>query len=189
MSINKSITVKVLMVVFMELVLSFILIKENLFLICKINLDTTLISMIIGLGILFINYEINRLFKIKIIYKINNLEKFKSKCNMFCWLLYLFTSCCIEEIIFRFYLIKWLLIILNPFIACIVSSFLFSLIHFNRFQIIQLSFMGFVLSLLYLNTNSIIYPIIAHFVNNASIYILLKYKKQQLKNHEEMYYN
>jgi len=161
------------------LVLSFCLIrKEVLFL--NINFFLVVISFIIGLSLLLINRKINIIINRKKDrpnnqYK-NLFDNISMHCNIYCWILYIFSLSCFEEIIFRFYLINWLIQWVTPLIACLVSSIVFSLAHLRRLQIIQLTLMGFCFSILYLKTDNIIYPIIAHFTNNFIIYLLLRKK-------------
>ena len=80
-----------------------------------------------------------------------------------------------EEILFRGTVFAWLYE-LHPYVAHLVSSFIFGFIHvmnfvlsgqFNEmFQIFSYMFMGFVLSQLYEKKNNIYVPILTHMMNN-----------------------
>lgn len=55
----------------------------------------------------------------------------------------------------------------HPWLAILVSSLLFGLVHFNPAQVPFATAMGLVLSLLYLRTGSLLLPLLVHVVNNS----------------------
>ena len=73
-----------------------------------------------------------------------------------------------EEVFFRGalqnLLVRWWK---NPFIAILVTSLVFSLIHMSVYLFLSRAILGFVLGLLYHKTKNIWVNIIAHFLNNA----------------------
>ena len=88
-----------------------------------------------------------------------------------------------EEIFFRGTLFAWLYE-LHPYVAHLVSSFVFGFVHVmnsvlsgqlsEMFQIFSYMFMGFVLSQLYEKRNNIYVPILTHMMNNlVSLLIVL----------------
>ncbi len=71
-----------------------------------------------------------------------------------------------EELIFRGILVNALKQKSEIF-AIILSSVMFSIFHFSPAQLLYPIFFGMILSILYLRTKNIIFPIILHFINNA----------------------
>ena len=73
-----------------------------------------------------------------------------------------------EEVFFRGalqnLLIRWWK---NPFIAILVASLVFSLIHMSVYLFLSRAILGFVLGLLYYKSKNIWVNIIAHFLNNS----------------------
>ncbi len=55
----------------------------------------------------------------------------------------------------------------NPLMAVIVTSLVFSLIHFSIYLFLSRAVLGFVLGLMYVKTRNLWVNIIAHFLNNA----------------------
>jgi hypothetical protein len=87
-----------------------------------------------------------------------------------------------EELFFRGALQSILEIWWNkPIWAIIVSSLIFSLIHFSINLFLSRAFLGFALGLMFYKTRNIWINIIAHFLNNAiaifQLYVLSKSKK------------
>lgn len=88
----------------------------------------------------------------------------------------------VEEVMFRGSMQKiferWFK---DPIIAIIVSSFIFSAIHFSWYGFIPRMTLGIVLGLIFYATQNIWYSIIAHFFNNALTVtiIYLQYKEQK----------
>lgn len=58
-------------------------------------------------------------------------------------------------------------------IACVVSSILFGVMHFEPQSVLNAFMIGLLLGYLYIRTNSIFAPIIIHFINNVIAYLFL----------------
>ncbi|MFI3289856.1 MAG: CPBP family intramembrane glutamic endopeptidase [Rikenellaceae bacterium] len=58
-------------------------------------------------------------------------------------------------------------------IACVVSSLMFGVMHFEPQSILNAFMIGLLLGYLYIRTNSIFAPIIIHFLNNVMAYLYL----------------
>jgi len=71
-----------------------------------------------------------------------------------------------EELLFRGVIVNALKCKGNIF-AIILSSIMFSIFHFSPSQLIYPVCFGLILSIVYLRTNNIIFPILLHFINNA----------------------
>ncbi len=71
-----------------------------------------------------------------------------------------------EELIFRGVIVNGLKSKGTTF-AIILSSIMFSMFHFSASQLIYPFCFGLILSIVYLRTQNIIFPIILHFTNNA----------------------
>lgn len=73
-----------------------------------------------------------------------------------------------EEIIIRFGLYEKLNKKMNAFLAIIITSIIFALIHwYNIYGFLFLLIVSFVWNYAYYKTNNLIYPIILHFVHNV----------------------
>lgn len=74
----------------------------------------------------------------------------------------------VEEFVFRCVLFK-LLANLNIFFTLVISSALWAILHFtdNAIVPIMLFFLGWILGVLRIQTNSMFYPFILHALNNA----------------------
>jgi len=57
----------------------------------------------------------------------------------------------------------------NPFLAILVTSFIFSLIHMSIYLFLSRMLLGFVLGLMYHQTKNIWVNIVAHFINNGIV--------------------
>jgi membrane protease YdiL (CAAX protease family) len=69
----------------------------------------------------------------------------------------------------------------NPLMAIIVTSLIFSLIHFSVYLFLSRAVLGFVLGFMYFKTKNIWVNIIAHFLNNAIAVSQLFYLSNQNK--------
>ena len=85
-----------------------------------------------------------------------------------------------EEVFFRGalqnLLVKWLK---QPFVAILISSIIFSIIHFSVYLFLTRLILGFVLGLMFQKTKNIWVNIIAHFLNNAIAVTQLFYLSRQ----------
>ena len=71
-----------------------------------------------------------------------------------------------EEMIFRGVLVNALKHKGKVF-AVVISSIMFSIFHFSPTQLIYPVCFGLILSIVYLRTNNILFPMLLHFINNA----------------------
>lgn len=71
-----------------------------------------------------------------------------------------------EELVFRG-LLTTALKQKGKIFAVILSSIMFSIFHFSPSQLLYPIMFGLILSVVYLKTNNIIFPILLHFINNA----------------------
>ncbi|PGZ95337.1 CPBP family intramembrane metalloprotease [Bacillus pseudomycoides] len=78
----------------------------------------------------------------------------------------------LEEIVFRKILFGTLYKRYNFFIAALVSSLIFALIHFDPTHLLVYISMGLVFSFLYVKTKRIIVPIMAHVLMNTNVLLI-----------------
>lgn len=69
----------------------------------------------------------------------------------------------------------------SPWMAIIVTSLLFSLIHFSVYLFLSRALLGLVLGLMYFKTKNIWVNVLAHFINNAIAVSQLFYLSQKSK--------
>jgi len=83
-----------------------------------------------------------------------------------------------EELFFRYILQNLLKDISGRIhLSVFLSSLIFALIHLNIINFVAIFLLGLCLGYIYEYTKNIIYPIIAHFVNNGSLVILMYQNK------------
>lgn len=86
-----------------------------------------------------------------------------------------------EEIFFRGYVQKSFEFKQKPFIAILITSLFFGLYHFNPYGLIPLIIIGMYLGFSAYKSNSIVVPIILHFVNNfVSIIAFFLFGEEEL---------
>lgn len=73
----------------------------------------------------------------------------------------------------------------NPWLAIILISIFFSLVHFSYYGFLPRMFLGIVLGLIFFYTGSLWLCIIAHFFNNAMAVTMLYWYAQQGKSFKE----
>ncbi|UTR05696.1 CPBP family intramembrane metalloprotease [Alkalihalobacillus sp. LMS6] len=78
----------------------------------------------------------------------------------------------IEELVFRKAIFGWLYVRTNFWIAGLISSVIFAVIHFDFQHILIYGAMGFAFAFLYVKTKRIIVPIIAHIALNSFVVIV-----------------
>lgn len=76
----------------------------------------------------------------------------------------------VEELLMRGYLFPGLSAVYGVFVALLLSSALFALLHFNMVQTISAFLAGLVLGLLYLQTGSVLCCILTHSLYNFASY-------------------
>ncbi|WP_108672166.1 CPBP family intramembrane glutamic endopeptidase [Peribacillus acanthi] len=84
----------------------------------------------------------------------------------------------LEEIVFRKIIFGALYKKMNFFFAALLSSVIFGFAHFEPIHIILYSAMGFTFAFLYVKTNRILVPIIAHMTMNTIVVILQSYREE-----------
>lgn len=73
----------------------------------------------------------------------------------------------IEECLFRGLVQRTFEYVFSPFVAAILSGVLFGIFHLNPFDLVPLVGIGIFLALLRYRSQTLILPIVAHFLNNA----------------------
>lgn len=147
-------------------------IKEGLFL-CIGSNKTFFLSFLIGVIMPLITLPIIFKFAPKEFYAMDLLKKQGG-------LVYLFTCALtapiFEEVFYRGFIFSFLQSKLNSFWAIVITSVFFGFSHFINIGNAQILlslfiFYGFVLSLIRYFTNSLIPPVITHFVHNVTLII------------------
>lgn len=87
----------------------------------------------------------------------------------------------LEEIIFRKILFGVLYKRTNFFIAALVSSLIFSLLHGEPQHLLLYASMGFTFAFLYVKTNRIIVPIFAHVAMNTMVVIVQTVYREEIE--------
>ena len=78
-----------------------------------------------------------------------------------------------EEIFFRGYLLPNVLERYGAPAALVLSTALFSILHFNLYQIASVALLGAILGILFLRTGTVRYPILFHFLHNTISFLIL----------------
>ena len=80
-----------------------------------------------------------------------------------------------EELFFRGAMQQWALKGMNKHVAIWITAILFSLIHFQAYGFVPRALLGGLFGYLAIWGGNLIYPIVAHFVNNALMVVLMYY--------------
>lgn len=139
--------------------LKFFLSKQESTSLVKAFLISCIIIMM-QIGIETVNYQILRLCNIPV----NSANNYGSITGFICIVL---IAPLLEEILFRGYFLQ---IYSNKAVAVLLSSFLFSCMHFSLFKIVPSFLFGILACTLVYVTNSLIAPILMHMIVN---YILI----------------
>jgi membrane protease YdiL (CAAX protease family) len=91
----------------------------------------------------------------------------------------------LEEIIFRKILFGTLYKRFNFFIAALLSSVIFAMVHMDFTHLLIYSAMGFTFAFLYVKTNRIIVPIIAHVAMNTLVVLIQVVFKDEIEKYQE----
>lgn len=86
--------------------------------------------------------------------------------NIFSFITLVVLAPVLEELIFRGIILRGLLKRYTPFIAIVVSSTLFGIVHLNPWQFVSALFLGIFIGWVYHNTRSLSLAIIIHAFNN-----------------------
>ena len=134
----------------------------------QINIPLLLRYILITLGITFLTYYIFDYISKYININFTNV----TEPTNFLMIITSFITTCVfapitEEIVFKFGLLDYLKNKSNSFIALILSSVVFALLHFYNIDgIILTLLLGLLCGISYLKTNNLIYPIIIHLAFN-----------------------
>jgi membrane protease YdiL (CAAX protease family) len=91
----------------------------------------------------------------------------------------------LEEIIFRKILFGTLHKRFNFFIAALLSSVIFAIVHMDFMHLLIYTAMGFTFAFLYVKTKRIIVPIITHVVMNTFVVLIQFVFKDELEKYQE----
>lgn len=87
-----------------------------------------------------------------------------------------------EEVMFRGYIQKSFELKYKPFFGALITAIFFGLYHFNPYAFLPLTLLGFYLGYAVYKSDSILVPIILHFINNLSAVVLfLVFGKSELE--------
>lgn len=134
----------------------------------------------LGIGYIF-TFTVNLLFE-DFVKKVSFSESFVPESDFVIVLFYIYKAvlpAIIEEWAFRGLILKYLL----PYGkngAIIISALLFGLVHIQPIQVIFTFIMGVLLAICYEYTNSLLVPIIVHFLNNAFSVSFLIFKDNMI---------
>lgn len=92
-----------------------------------------------------------------------------------------------EEIIFRQIIFRNLYKKFNFLISAIISSLIFAAVHFEFEHLLVYTAMGITFSFLYVKTNRIIVPIIAHVAMNSFVVIVRVFFADQIEEAEKQF--
>lgn len=77
-----------------------------------------------------------------------------------------------EEVMFRGYIQKSFELKFKPFLGAFITAIFFGIYHFNPYAFLPLTALGFYLGYSAYKSNSILVPVVLHFLNNLSAVIL-----------------
>ena len=88
-------------------------------------------------------------------------------------LVFVLTPSICEELLFRGYLQKSLALNIKPFQAVFFSGLVFALFHLQLFNLLPLMLLGWYIGYLYLKTDNLLVPAVAHGANNLAALIVM----------------
>ncbi|MCK9209818.1 MAG: CPBP family intramembrane metalloprotease [Ignavibacteriaceae bacterium] len=77
-----------------------------------------------------------------------------------------------EEVMFRGFIQKSFELKYKPFLGALITAIFFGLYHFNPYAFLPLTILGFYLGYSAYKSNSILVPVVLHFINNLSAVVL-----------------
>ncbi len=77
-----------------------------------------------------------------------------------------------EEVMFRGFIQKSFELKYKPFLGALITAIFFGLYHFNPYAFLPLTVLGFYLGYSAYKSNSILVPVVLHFINNLSAVVL-----------------
>jgi membrane protease YdiL (CAAX protease family) len=171
----------VLFIAIVEILLSYFIAGQKIIYdLSIVKIIPMIIALLLGGLVVFINVQITGFFKKKLGTKYptggNVRARIRHKMIMQkgrIWILYIIAICCLEEVIFRYFIINKLISLSFSIItACLISSIFFAILHLQTRKLLEYFFLGIVFATIFVLTDNIIYSIVAHFVNNIIIYII-----------------
>jgi len=88
-------------------------------------------------------------------------------------LVFVLTPSICEELLFRGYIQKSLALNIKPLYAVLFSGLVFALFHLELFNLLPLTLLGWYIGYLYLKTDNLLVPAVAHGANNLAALVLL----------------
>jgi uncharacterized protein len=92
----------------------------------------------------------------------------------------------LEEIVFRYILFGALRKRLNFFFSALISSFIFAIVHQDFTHLLIYTSMGFVFAFLYVKTQRIIVPILAHTLMNGVVMLIQLSSEEIMKLQKQL---
>ena len=184
---------RIFLAIIIIIILTFIntlLIRHNVFFLLEYNITDVALGLFSGFVVFIINTYISKKENRFIISgddsKLSTLSKkptlalmqvFPNKIGFFMIIIFIALSVILEELIFRKYLLGFLMWTLkfDAVWAITLVSLFFALSHFNIKKNIQLFLLGLTFSGLVVYTKNLLPAIIAHFINNLIIAFHYKY--------------
>jgi membrane protease YdiL (CAAX protease family) len=93
---------------------------------------------------------------------------------LFSFLVFVLTPAFCEELFFRGYIQKCFVLSLSPGRAVFLTGMAFALFHFNGFNLLLLTLLGWYIGYIYWKSDNFLVPAVAHGTNNLVALILLK---------------
>jgi hypothetical protein len=149
---------------------------ENTFYNQKFSTSTFLISVALILAVIIATEPLTNLIPMPEIFKKMLNEMFSKTFPAF--LTAVIAAPILEEMIFRGIILEGLLKNYNPFKAIIITNLLFGIAHMNPWQFVGAFIIGIFISWIYMKTRSIILPILMHFINNLTSYLLIYFTSE-----------
>ncbi len=160
----------------------------TLFRLRGVNFRVALISMIIALGIAVVTDEIDRIVQVffpmpdAIRQSIEAALKIESTTDLIIIVLSTVVfAAIVEELLFRGFAQTSFEYHFDVTKAVMSSALLFAVVHFNPWWLIQVIIIGIILGVMAWKSNSIVPPIIVHFINNSLALVFVNLPPEQLK--------
>ncbi len=160
----------------------------TLFRLRGVNLRVVLISIIIALGIAVVTDEIDRIIQIffPMPDAVRQALEAALKIESLSDLVIIFVStvvfaATVEELLFRGFVQTSFEYHFDITKAVMSSALLFAVVHFNPWWLIQVIIIGIILGVMAWKSNSIVPPIIVHFINNALAIVFVNLPAERLQ--------
>lgn len=160
----------------------------TLFRLRGVNSRVVLISIIIGLGIAVVTDEIDRIVEIffpmpdAVRQAIEAALKIESNSDLIIIVVSsVIFAAIVEEMLFRGFVQTSFEHHFDTTKAVMSSALLFAVIHFNPWWLIQVIIIGVILGVMAWKSDSIIPPIIVHFINNSLAIVFVNLSPEQIR--------